>query len=374
MAKKPSKAAKPAPKKVLKKPVKAAASAKSKKPAVKPTKVVKKLPPKKAKAAFKPVKKAVFAAKKPAVKIKKAAVSKKPAPKAKKAPLKKVFKAAPKPFKATSKKYSPPVKAIKTKQPVKVVKTTEPVKFTPTAKAQKSVKAAPAATALNPVKESPSVKTSKSGKVDASKNTVKVTKPFLPPVKIAAPRKNIEFDDNEIVIPKKSPYSAAFLKRQKQRLFDLRNSLMDAMENVAKDSLRTRPEGSEASAGGMHMADAGSDAYDRDFALSLLSKEQNAVYEINDAIKRLELGSYGICEMTGKPVNEERLEALPFARYTREAMEQLEREQMGGRGRRQPVRSVFGLDEDKDEDEDEDEGTTTPKKSDNESSLDFTKE
>ena len=50
----------------------------------------------------------------------------------------------------------------------------------------------------------------------------------------------------------------------------------------------------------MHQADAGSDAYDRDFALSLLSQEQDALYEIDQALKRIELGTYGVCEMSGK--------------------------------------------------------------------------
>jgi RNA polymerase-binding transcription factor DksA len=59
---------------------------------------------------------------------------------------------------------------------------------------------------------------------------------------------------------------------------------------------------SEASAFGMHQADAGSDAYDRDFALSLLSQEQDALYEIEEALKRVEAGTYGICEMSGKPI------------------------------------------------------------------------
>ena len=52
----------------------------------------------------------------------------------------------------------------------------------------------------------------------------------------------------------------------------------------------------------MHQADAGSDVYDRDFALSLLSQEQDALYEIDQALKRIELGTYGICEMSGKSI------------------------------------------------------------------------
>ena len=55
-----------------------------------------------------------------------------------------------------------------------------------------------------------------------------------------------------------------FLIRQKDKLLQLRDSMLDSMMGVAKDNLRTRAEGSEASAFGMHQADAGSDAYDRE--------------------------------------------------------------------------------------------------------------
>ena len=149
-----------------------------------------------------------------------------------------------------------------------------------------------------------------------------------------------------------------FLKKQEERLLQLRDSLLDAMAGVAKDNLRSRAEGSEASAFGMHQADAGSDAYDRDFALSLLSQEQDALYEIEEALKRIQLGSYGICEMSGKPIAHARLEALPFARYTVECQSQIEKQSKVSRAR-VPVTSLFGLtDEEPGEKEDEEEPAT----------------
>src|SRR5205823_5909479 len=77
----------------------------------------------------------------------------------------------------------------------------------------------------------------------------------------------------------------SFTKGQKEKLLQLRDAMVDSMAGVAQDTLRSRAEGSEASAFGMHQADAGSDAYDRDFALSLLSQEQDALYEIDQALK-----------------------------------------------------------------------------------------
>jgi len=80
-----------------------------------------------------------------------------------------------------------------------------------------------------------------------------------------------------------------FTRKQKEKLLQLRDAMVDSMAGVEQDTLRARAEGSEASAFGMHQADAGSDAYDRDFALSLLSQEQDALYEIDQALKRIEL-------------------------------------------------------------------------------------
>src|SRR5206468_2524038 len=135
-----------------------------------------------------------------------------------------------------------------------------------------------------------------------------------------------------------------FLRKQKSKLLQLRDSLLDSMMGVSRDTLRSRAEGSEASAFGMHQADAGSDAYDRDFALSLLSQEQDALYEIDQALKRIELGTYGVCEMSGKPIPRARLEAIPFARFTVQCQSQLEKQNRASRVR-QSVTSLFGLTE-----------------------------
>jgi RNA polymerase-binding transcription factor DksA len=138
-----------------------------------------------------------------------------------------------------------------------------------------------------------------------------------------------------------------FVRKQKEKLLNLRDAMVDSMAGVAQDTLRSRAEGSEASAFGMHQADAGSDAYDRDFALSLLSQEQDALYEIDQALKRIELGTYGVCEMSGKPIPHARLEAIPFARFTVECQSQLEKQNKMSRVR-QSVTSLFGLTDDED--------------------------
>ena len=149
-----------------------------------------------------------------------------------------------------------------------------------------------------------------------------------------------------------------FIRKQKEKLLQLRDAMVDSMTGVAQGTLRSRAEGSEASAFGMHQADAGSDAYDRDFALSLLSQEQDALYEIDEALKRIELGTYGKCEMSGKPIPRARLEAIPFARFTVECQSKLEKQGKASRVR-QSVTSLFGLTDEETGDGEEEEVTPT---------------
>jgi DnaK suppressor protein len=105
-----------------------------------------------------------------------------------------------------------------------------------------------------------------------------------------------------------------------QDLLELRERLLRQMNGLAKESAE------EMSSYSLHMADSGTDNFDRDFALSLLSSDQDALYEIEEAIKRIEKDTYGICELTGKAIPRARLDAIPWTRFTVEAQAQLERE------------------------------------------------
>jgi RNA polymerase-binding transcription factor DksA len=110
----------------------------------------------------------------------------------------------------------------------------------------------------------------------------------------------------------------------------------------------------------MHTGDAGSDAYDRDFALSLLSQERDSLFEIDAALKKIDEGNYGLCEMSGRPIPHARLEALPFARYTIECQSELEKTNRLHRVRT-PVTSLFGLNDEDGEDGEEESSTTESK-------------
>lgn len=344
------------------------------------------MPAKKKPAPKAPAKPATKAPAKPASKAQVKAAQ--PAPKPSAKPVTKAAKPAP--------QKSPPVK----KAPAKTAKTPAAKKAAETPVAKKAapkaaepakkaapakeevVKPAPAAKKAAPApkaeKAAPAPKAEKAAPAPkAEKAAPAKAKPAPPTPKITNVRRMGRAEDEGITMdtpPKKSVVSAAFLKRMRQRLVELRDAYLNSAEGVTAESLRGG-EGGDSSAFGMHQADAGSDAYDRDFALSLLAKEQDAIYEINEALKRIDAGMYGICEMSGDTISEERLEALPFTRFTVVCQERLEREQRSGRWNR-PVRSLFGLDEsgdDADDDRDEEESSTTSNSNSNES-LDFSKE
>ncbi len=219
-----------------------------------------------------------------------------------------------------------------------------------------------------PTKPKKTPKTATVSKKAAVKPTAKTVKKPVVQVtksKTVAKKKPVSAEKPAAKAPlpvaKKIPaQSAGFLAKQRERLLILKDTLLDSMNGVAKDSLRSRAEGSEASAFGMHQADAGSDAYDRDFALSLLSQEQDSLYEIDQALKRVETGAYGMCEISGKPIPHARLEALPFTRYTVECQAEIEKKNRYSRVR-QPVASLFGLGEDGDGDGDDDDSSNDTK-------------
>jgi RNA polymerase-binding transcription factor DksA len=143
-----------------------------------------------------------------------------------------------------------------------------------------------------------------------------------------------------------------------QHLLELREQLLHQMNGLAKESAQELPGYS------LHMADSGTDNFDRDFALSLLSADQDAVYEIEEALKRIEKKTYGVCELTGKVIPGARLEAIPWARFTVEAQAQLEREgalrsrKLGQLG---TIDSVGGTEVENDDAEEPEEKTTKEK-------------
>lgn len=118
--------------------------------------------------------------------------------------------------------------------------------------------------------------------------------------------------------PLKEEKVPAAWRRQYHRLLRLRKNLLNDAGELEQDARDETPSFS------MHMADAATDSFDRDLALSLLASEQNALGEIDDALQRIRDGTYGVCEKTGTLISPERLDAIPWARCIVEAQAKME--------------------------------------------------
>ncbi|MDD3296549.1 MAG: TraR/DksA C4-type zinc finger protein [Candidatus Omnitrophica bacterium] len=118
------------------------------------------------------------------------------------------------------------------------------------------------------------------------------------------------------------------LEAYKEKLLDLKDDIMRQMKDISEDTLmKTQKDVSGDFSGyGLHMADVATDNYERDFNLGLVSNERKTIMEIDEALKRIEDGTYGICQMSGKPIAKTRLNAIPYAKYTKKCQEQREQE------------------------------------------------
>jgi RNA polymerase-binding protein DksA len=108
----------------------------------------------------------------------------------------------------------------------------------------------------------------------------------------------------------------AELENFRQQLLKLGQRLKSDFSDLQSEALRNvggEPSGSLSNVP-LHLADLGSDTYERELSLSLLQNEEQTLEEVAAALQRIEQGSYGRCENCGKEIGRERLKAVPFAR------------------------------------------------------------
>lgn len=107
-----------------------------------------------------------------------------------------------------------------------------------------------------------------------------------------------------------------------QILMSMRNSLKGSLGERSSETIgASARESGELS---LNSSDAGTETFDRDLALSMVANDQEALEEIEDAIDRIFDGSYGICQETNKPIKKNRLQAVPFTRFSLEGQMQYE--------------------------------------------------
>ena len=124
----------------------------------------------------------------------------------------------------------------------------------------------------------------------------------------------------------KSHLSAKELAAFKAVLLRRREEIFQNVHEIEGETLRkSRLDASgDLSSMPIHMADLGTDNFQQEFSLGLMDSERQLIVEIDDALHRIETGTYGICEGTGKPIPKARLEAQPWARYSVEYARMIE--------------------------------------------------
>lgn len=166
-------------------------------------------------------------------------------------------------------------------------------------------------------------------KASAAKTATKAVRP-----KKGKPAPRAPLSPPELIPPLKQ--KSGLTKRD---IAMLRNALLDKRAELVGDMTRMRDEAlsknRQDAAGNLsnmpiHMADIGTDNYEQEFTLGLLDNERAILHEIDEALARIDKGTYGVCLATGAPIGLARLKAQPWAKYSYEYMLQRER-QRGGR-------------------------------------------
>jgi RNA polymerase-binding transcription factor DksA len=200
---------------------------------------------------------------------------------------------------ATAKK-APAKKAAPAKQAAPAKKA--PAKAPASAKTTAPAKKAPASRKAAPAKRAPATKAAPAKKAPASKAA---------PAKTAAPAKKAPAKK----AAKKSPFDAKFLDAQRESLLEERATLEEqaSVLKAEADSLTFDRE-----PGDVQFDDESGEgdtlAVERDFDLARAAQARHTIDEIDDALRRIDRGTYGICEYSGEPIPRERLKAIPWAR------------------------------------------------------------
>ncbi len=111
----------------------------------------------------------------------------------------------------------------------------------------------------------------------------------------------------------------------KKLLLKMKAQIAGDIRSMADENEGDQADKGDVSGHAMHMADVATDMYDREFNLSLASNDREILQRINAALDRIEKGTYGFCLKSGKRIPEPRLKAIPYAEYSLEVQEEMDR-------------------------------------------------
>ncbi|MHC4827646.1 MAG: TraR/DksA family transcriptional regulator, partial [Planctomycetota bacterium] len=249
---------------------------------------------------------------------------------AKKTTKKKVAKTVAKKAKTTTKKKVAKTVAKKAKTTASGGKKTTAKAQVPTKTTRKKTTAAKGTTAAQKAAAAKAARPAPdaNGYVIINGRRVRMMSAGVEPVAAKKPRRRIkpqtepapEASDKKKV---KTKLKKKDLDLYRGLLLERRQELVGDLSAMEEQALQTAA--SNASHMPIHMADIGTDTYDQDFMLGLAEAERRRLREIDAALMRIEDRTYGVCQMTSKPIPKARLNAKPWARYTIEAAREIER-------------------------------------------------
>ena len=243
--------------------------------------------------------------------------------------------------KTTRKSDSPSTKARASKKKLPVVKTSK-VKASPSMKSR-TLKPAAKPAAIAPKKKAPAkpiaaakpvkavktikpVKAIKPLKTVKSIQRVKAAKPAPAPVREVIEAKPAVATTATKPGKNQAGIGARELEMYRDLLMAKRRELFGDVDSMEDEALRNA--GSNLSNLPIHMADMGTDNYEQEFTLGLVEKDRNLLREIHAALAKIQDGTFGICENTGKPISKARLEAQPWTRFSIEHARRLEQRKL----------------------------------------------
>jgi RNA polymerase-binding protein DksA len=120
-------------------------------------------------------------------------------------------------------------------------------------------------------------------------------------------------------VQKETPFSAEELEHFKDLVLKRRQAAREDIDRMREQIEDAREQAEDNSAYSFHMADAGTDAMEREKLYLMIARQQKYIGYLDRALERIENGTYGICKVTGKPIAKERLEAVPHTEISIEA-------------------------------------------------------
>jgi DnaK suppressor protein len=106
-----------------------------------------------------------------------------------------------------------------------------------------------------------------------------------------------------------------------------KKEILENIEHISGEGLNQSQKDAAGDISGYkyHMADVATDTYDREFSMGLVSNERRLIYEFDDALKKIEEGTYGICEDCKSFIAKTRLKVIPYARLCLKCQEKKEK-------------------------------------------------